>query len=367
MIVRNADGSRPEMCGNGLRCVAGHLAASPAGGALVVATDAGDKRLRDRARSTTAASTSPSTWAPPPRRRPRGPLGGPRAPLPHGRHGQPARDHLRGRTTTRVVDTPGPAVATLPAGGTNVEFCRAARARVGSPSGSAASAARSPAAPVPARSRRAACDTGRARFGEPIGSCSPAAISSITVARRTRARAHARAGAPRLHGRGGDLRELASGVDRPGDRLRFSARAYAGLAHAGPRLNVLAIVSDGARDLFPKVVTPTASSSRATSPRASPSPRRTPPDVAFVEIGMGDGAGLALVHHLKAVVPAVTVYALSSRGRSRRRPTPSRLALEDNLGAVERTVDMIVQGVEEGELSTLCRRNSRSCGRSRAC
>ena len=26
MVVRNADGSRPEMCGNGLRCVALHLA-----------------------------------------------------------------------------------------------------------------------------------------------------------------------------------------------------------------------------------------------------------------------------------------------------------------------------------------------------
>src|SRR5262249_35041626 len=30
-------------------------------------------------------------------------------------------------------------------------------------------------------------------------------------------------------------------------------------------------------------------------------------------IGMGDGAGLALVHHLKAVAPAGTVYALASR------------------------------------------------------
>jgi diaminopimelate epimerase len=49
MIVRNADGSRPEMCGNGLRCVAGFLADRSAlapGAALEVsiATDAGDKR-----------------------------------------------------------------------------------------------------------------------------------------------------------------------------------------------------------------------------------------------------------------------------------------------------------------------------------
>ncbi|HEY4119851.1 MAG TPA: diguanylate cyclase, partial [Byssovorax sp.] len=35
-----------------------------------------------------------------------------------------------------------------------------------------------------------------------------------------------------------------------------------------------------------------------------------PPDVAFIEIGMADGAGLALVHHVKALVPNVTVFAI---------------------------------------------------------
>lgn len=46
MIVSNADGSRPEMCGNGLRCVAAYLAMhsqqDPA--TLVIPTDAGEKR-----------------------------------------------------------------------------------------------------------------------------------------------------------------------------------------------------------------------------------------------------------------------------------------------------------------------------------
>lgn len=43
MIVLNADGSRPEMCGNGLRCVALHLARrdSAIGTSYVVDTDAG--------------------------------------------------------------------------------------------------------------------------------------------------------------------------------------------------------------------------------------------------------------------------------------------------------------------------------------
>ncbi len=39
MIVVNADGSRPEMCGNGLRCAAQALC--PQGGSIVVETDAG--------------------------------------------------------------------------------------------------------------------------------------------------------------------------------------------------------------------------------------------------------------------------------------------------------------------------------------
>ena len=81
----------------------------------------------------------------------------------------------------------------------------------------------------------------------------------------------------------------------------------------GPRLTVLAILSDGAaRELLPKVVrdrlliTDNLSEGLVLA-------EQSPPDVAFVEIGMGDGAGLALVHHLKAVVPQVAIYALSSR------------------------------------------------------
>jgi diaminopimelate epimerase len=43
MIVQNADGSRPEMCGNGLRCVAAYVLAKRGGsaGSIVIETDAG--------------------------------------------------------------------------------------------------------------------------------------------------------------------------------------------------------------------------------------------------------------------------------------------------------------------------------------
>jgi diaminopimelate epimerase len=45
MTVLNADGSRPEMCGNGLRCVAAHLAERRglSEGRIALATDAGDR------------------------------------------------------------------------------------------------------------------------------------------------------------------------------------------------------------------------------------------------------------------------------------------------------------------------------------
>ncbi len=46
MIVLNADGSRPEACGNGLRCVAWHLLRGAAAPEVVVETDAGARRVR---------------------------------------------------------------------------------------------------------------------------------------------------------------------------------------------------------------------------------------------------------------------------------------------------------------------------------
>jgi diaminopimelate epimerase len=54
MVVRNADGSRPEMCGNGVRCVVGSVAAERGleRGEIVVLSDAGERscqleRVRD--------------------------------------------------------------------------------------------------------------------------------------------------------------------------------------------------------------------------------------------------------------------------------------------------------------------------------
>lgn len=46
MIVINADGSRPEMCGNGIRCVAAQLASSNASDTLEVVADSGPRAIR---------------------------------------------------------------------------------------------------------------------------------------------------------------------------------------------------------------------------------------------------------------------------------------------------------------------------------
>jgi len=190
MVVRNADGSRPEMCGNGLRCVVGHLAHLAAGGLLVVATDAGERacRIVDAHDGTFevevdmgVARTGPDLVAT----------------VADGEHRFLTVDMGNPHAITfeacdeRDVDTIGPAVATLPAGGTNVEFCRedrrGAEARIvvvvwergvgrtlACGTGACAVAV-------------AACDTGRARFGEPVLVALPGGELTITVAAGTRA------------------------------------------------------------------------------------------------------------------------------------------------------------------------------------
>ncbi len=79
-------------------------------------------------------------------------------------------------------------------------------------------------------------------------------------------------------------------------------------------LTVLVIAGDAAaRDLLPKVVREERLLLTDDLAEGLALAESDPPEVAFVEVGMGDGAGLALVHHLKAVVPSVTVYALASK------------------------------------------------------
>ena len=187
MIVWNADGSRPEMCGNGLRCVAAHLAPTdPTDAALTIATDAGAKACvvssidADRFDVTVAMGEA----------RPRGEI----TFTVDGREhrfldvdvGNP---HAVTFATydEAAIDRVGPAVAVAPTGGTNVEFCRVEPERIvvvvwergvgrtlACGTGACAVAV-------------AACDTGRALFEAPIRVALPGGELVITVTAGTRA------------------------------------------------------------------------------------------------------------------------------------------------------------------------------------
>ena len=143
MVVRNADGSRPEMCGNGIRCVAGWLASHGAtsgaeaargldpaaaegiAGTITIATDAGPKRCevtggeglfevsvamgpaRIEGQLAVEVDGRAHVFT-------RGDVGNP--------HAITFEPYDQGE-----IDRVGPRVATSPRDGTNVEFCRLVR------------------------------------------------------------------------------------------------------------------------------------------------------------------------------------------------------------------------------------------------
>jgi diaminopimelate epimerase len=127
MIVRNADGSRPEMCGNGIRCVAAYLVShvKKAAGVIHVATDAGPKRCDV---SSSAGRFEVSVEMGPAR------VDGQLAAQIDGRvHVFTFVDVGNPHAITfepyeeAEVDWIGPRVSVHPEGGTNVEFCRLVR------------------------------------------------------------------------------------------------------------------------------------------------------------------------------------------------------------------------------------------------
>jgi diaminopimelate epimerase len=184
MIVRNADGSRPEMCGNGLRCVAGHLCQE---GVVTIDTDAGPRRCEVRRTSHDRAEVlvdmgvargGPELVAVVGGREHRFvtiDMGNPHA-ISFEPHGQGALDVL------------GPAVAVLPPGGTNVELVRLDEPSVLIVEVWERGVGRTLACGTGACAVAvAACDTGRARFDTPLTVVLPGGSLEITVAAATRA------------------------------------------------------------------------------------------------------------------------------------------------------------------------------------
>jgi ActR/RegA family two-component response regulator len=83
-------------------------------------------------------------------------------------------------------------------------------------------------------------------------------------------------------------------------------------------LNVVAIVSSAdAIELMSRTLGPSGDRLSVATDLAEGLVRISSqvPDVAFVDVTLGDGAGLAVLHHIRALAPNVTVFALTSADR----------------------------------------------------
>ncbi|WP_437287161.1 diguanylate cyclase domain-containing protein [Sorangium sp. So ce406] len=80
-------------------------------------------------------------------------------------------------------------------------------------------------------------------------------------------------------------------------------------------LKVLAVIADEpTHTLFSRVITSDELMLASDLAEGIALAEAAAPDVAFIDVGLGDGAGLAMVHHLKALAPDATVFALATRG-----------------------------------------------------
>jgi diaminopimelate epimerase len=201
MIVWNADGSRPEMCGNGLRCVAAYLArrrgesSGSAGGAvsgsaggreILIATDSGEKLCLVRGGGGSAAAYDVTIAMGTAR------LDGEIGVVVDGREhkflavdvGNPHAISFEAYDES-AFDRVAPVVATTPSGGTNVEVCRVEATEKGTrievvvwERGVGRTLACGTGACAVAA---AACATGRAPFGSPIVVGLPGGDLEVTV------------------------------------------------------------------------------------------------------------------------------------------------------------------------------------------
>jgi diaminopimelate epimerase len=196
MIVYNADGSRPEMCGNGLRCVVGWLALRKglAGGEIEVLTDAGARRCSferagdggflvgaDMGVAQVGENLDPGDGA---RLFTRVDVGN-----PHAVSFAPFED--------ADLDRLGPLIDGLEPRGSNVELCRLEAGRI-EVSVWERGVGRTEACGTGACAAAvAACSAGRVPFDRPVEVALPGGVLTITVASADR-RVHMRGPARRV-------------------------------------------------------------------------------------------------------------------------------------------------------------------------
>jgi DNA-binding response OmpR family regulator len=87
---------------------------------------------------------------------------------------------------------------------------------------------------------------------------------------------------------------------------------------SAPELNVVAIVPDAATiELMSATLKGSGDRLSVATDLAEGLSRVSAqvPDVAFVDVTLGDSAGLAVLHHVRALAPNVVVFALTSADR----------------------------------------------------
>jgi diaminopimelate epimerase len=187
MIVQNADGSRPEMCGNGLRCVALHLARTDGAdrAEYVIDTDSGPKLClveREGPRGLVRIDLG--------RAEPAGAhlveFEGARLEFSRISTGNPHAISLAGLLPVDVIDRLGPMVSGQIQGGTNVEFVRDAGPRAFEVVVWERGVGRTLACGTGAGATAAALAlAGRAPFGQPVEIRLPGGPLEVTVTQGT--------------------------------------------------------------------------------------------------------------------------------------------------------------------------------------
>lgn len=82
----------------------------------------------------------------------------------------------------------------------------------------------------------------------------------------------------------------------------------------GVRLTVLAVIGDEpTRALLPRVLTNERLIIAHDFVRGLSFAEAESPDIVFVDLTIGNGAGLAMVHHLKAIAPETTIFAMATK------------------------------------------------------
>ena len=197
--------------------------------------------------------------------------------------------------TLEAIDRLGPLVSGAFPGGANVEFAQNARPRAFDLVVWERGVGRTLACGTGAAATVvAAALSGRAPFAEPVEVHLPGGALEISVTRR-RSGAPARPGAPGFH-RGAPVTVAGAEVV------------------TGPSLHVIAVLADAttielmARTLEHSgdelgVATDLAEGLASTAAEA--------PDVVLIDVTMGNKAGLAVIHHVRAVAPGTAVYALA--------------------------------------------------------